>query len=111
MVVEQMLAVETHELTDQAPIGIVRRRFDREVSGAEELGKIVYAQCQLAHHAEGTAAAALERPEQIGVGACIRDANLAVGGYYFGFEQTSRGGAVMLRVTSEAATLNQARHA
>src|SRR6266851_2271177 len=111
MVVEEMLLVEAHELADQAPIGIIRRRFDREVGDAEELGKIVHTQCHLTHHAVAAASTAFERPEQIGVSACIRDTYLAVGGNYFGFQQTSCGKAVVLRVTSKATTLNQTRHA
>src|SRR5260370_25462885 len=106
-----MLLVEAHELADQAPIGIVRRRFDREVGGAEELGKIVNPQCQLTHHAVAAASAAFQRPEQIGVGPRIRDANLAVRSDYFGFQQASRGKAVVLRETSKAAALDQTSHA
>ena len=87
MVVEEILAIEADELADQAPIGIIGRRFDREVGGAEELGKIVRAHRHLAHDAEAAASAAFQRPEQIGIGACIRDSNLAVGGDDFGFEQ------------------------
>ena len=111
MIVEQMLMVEAHELANQAPIGIIRRRFDREVGGAEELGKIVHPQCHLTHYAEAATSAAFQRPEQIGVSACIRDANLAVGSDYFGFQQTSCGSAVVLRVTSKATTLNETRQA
>src|SRR5208282_6216140 len=40
-IVEETLAVEAHKLTDQAPIRIVGRRFDREADHAEILGKVV----------------------------------------------------------------------
>src|SRR6266851_4693150 len=111
MVVEEILPVEAHELANQAPISIIRRRLDREVGAAEELGKIVNTQCQLTHHAEAAATAAFQRPEQIWVSGCVRDANLTVGSDYFGFEQAPSGRAVVLRVTSKAAALNQARQA
>ena len=80
-----------------------------KLADAEELGQLVNAQRHLAHHPEAAASAAFQRPEQIGIGACIRDANLAVGSDYFGFEQTSCGSAVVLRVTSKATALNQTR--
>src|SRR5215469_16682785 len=67
MVVEEMVAIETHELADQALVGIIRRRSDREVGDTEEPGKIMKTQRQLTHHAKGPASAALQRPEQIGV--------------------------------------------
>src|SRR5260370_26661226 len=79
MVVEEMLPVEAHELANQAMEGIIRRRFDREVGGAEELGEIVYPQCQLTHDAEGRASAAFQRPKSIEVSTRIRGANLAIG--------------------------------
>src|SRR5712692_2047442 len=106
-----MLRVEAHALADQAPIGIIRRRFEREVGDAEELGQIVNTQCQLTHHPIAAASPAFQRPEQIGVSAGIRDAKLAVGSDYFGFQQTSCGKAVMLGETSKATTLNQTRYA
>src|SRR6266446_1434075 len=107
MVVEEILPVEAHELANQAPISVIRRRLDREVGAAEELGKIVNTQCHLTHHAEAAATTAFQRPEQIWVSACVRDANLTVGSDYFGFEQAPSGRAVVLRVTSKAAALNQ----
>src|SRR5581483_5407093 len=110
MVVEEMLAIEAHKLAYQTPIRVVRRRLDREIGDAEELGKIVKTQCQPTHHAEATAPAAFQRPEEIGVSARVRDANLAVGSNYFGFQQASRGEAVVLRETSKAAALYQTRH-
>ena len=69
MVVEEIVAVEAYEFTDQTPIGIVGRRFDLETHGTEELGKIVKTHGQIADHAERASSAALERPEQIRVDA------------------------------------------
>src|SRR6266852_3376951 len=64
MVVEEILPVEAHELANQAPISVIRRRLDREVGAAEELGKIVNTQCHLTHHAE--AAALNQTPQAYG---------------------------------------------
>lgn len=41
MVVEEMLAVEAHELADEPVVCVIGRCFDLENCGAEELGKIV----------------------------------------------------------------------
>jgi hypothetical protein len=60
-----------------------------------------------AHDPEGAASAAFQRPEQIGIGAGIRDADLAVGGDDFSLEQTSRRSPIALGVASKAAALNQ----
>src|SRR5262245_4243638 len=110
MVVEEMLVIEAHKLAYQAPIRILRRRLDREIGDAEELGKIVKTQCQPTHHAETAAPTTFQRPEEIGVSARVGDANLAVDSDYFGFQQASRGEAVVLRETAKAAALDQTRH-
>src|SRR5271170_5905819 len=65
VIVEQTLAVEAHKLTDQAPIRIIGRRFDREVGHAEILGKVVQLERNLTDDAEGASSTAFERPEQI----------------------------------------------
>src|SRR5579863_352745 len=108
MVIEKVVAVEADELAKETPIGIIGGRLDSEGGGTEELGEVMDAQGQLTDYAVGATAAALERPEQIGVGACIGDADLAVGGDYFGFEQSCGGEAVMFREAAKAATLNEA---
>src|SRR5215203_672566 len=66
VVVEEMLMVEGHELADQPPAIRVGSRLDREAGCAEEFGKFVETQCDLADDAEAAAAAALQCPEQIG---------------------------------------------
>src|SRR5580658_3006421 len=104
-----MLPVETHELPDQAAIRIIRPRLDREIDRAEVLGKVVHEQRHLTNYAKGAASAALQRPKQIRIGASIRDTNLAVGADDLGLEQAARCGAIVLRETSEAAALHQAR--
>ena len=57
---------------------------------------------------QAAAATALDRPEQLRVGASIRDAHLAVGGDHLGFEQAGRRCAEVLRKRAEAAALHQA---
>src|SRR5215471_18069204 len=69
------------------------------------------AQRHLAHHAEGAATPALQRPEEIGICACISDPDLAVCRHYLSFEQAAGGGSIVLRVTSKASALNQAAEA
>lgn len=85
MVVEEMLMIEAHERANQTPIGIIRRRFDIEVAGAKTLGKIVTTDCHLTHHSKSAASSPFQRPEEIRISACVRDANIAVGGDHFGF--------------------------
>jgi hypothetical protein len=48
--------------------------------------QIAFGQLNTGRYAEGASSAAFQRPEQIGVGPRIRDANLAVGSNYFGLE-------------------------
>src|SRR5689334_3296220 len=105
VVIEEALAIEAQELPDEPPIRVVRACADFEVRDAEEFRKLVKFDSQLAHNTKGSAATAFERPEQIGVRAGIRDPDLAVRSHHFGFQQTARGGAVVLRKTSEPAAL------
>src|ERR1700735_4484028 len=107
MVVEEMLPIEAYELADQAPISIIRRRLDLEAGVAKELRKIVQLERNLADDAEGAASTAFERPEQIGVGACVRDPDLSIRGDDFRLEQACRRSSIVLRETSEAAALQQ----
>src|SRR5580658_3544270 len=111
MVVEEMLPIEAHELADQTPIGIIRRRLDLEAGVAKELGKVVQLERNLTDDAEGASSSALERPEQIGAGAGVRDPDLSVSGDDFRLEQAGRRSSIVLRETSEAAALQQPREA
>src|SRR5208283_1242573 len=61
--------------------------------------------------AEAAAATALQPPEQVGISTRIDDTNLAIGGDHLGFEQSTRGAAVILREAAEAAALDQPRDA
>jgi hypothetical protein len=73
MIVEQLLLVEAHELAQQAMIRFIRCRGDFEVRGGKPFGQIVNTDRHLADDSEGPATAALERPEQVGIGARIGD--------------------------------------
>ena len=106
-----MLAVEDDEVPDQLPVGRVGFRFDREAGRADEFGKFVAAQRDLADHAVRAASAALQRPEQVGVRTGIRKTNLAVSSDDLGLQQAAGSGSIVLREASEAAALNQAGHA
>ena len=53
------------------------------------------------------AAAALERPEEVGIGAGVGDLDVAVGGHDLRLQEARRGHAIGLRPTSEAAALDQ----
>src|SRR5215469_8377685 len=44
MIVEESIAVETDEVTDQAAVGVVGRRFDGEVGAAGKFGEITHAE-------------------------------------------------------------------
>src|SRR5271154_5266286 len=111
VIVKETLAVEAHKLTDQAPIRIIGRRLDREADHAEILGKVVQLERNSTDDAEGAASAAFQRPEEIGVGACVRDPDLSVSGDDFRLEQAGRRRSIVLRETSEAAALQQPREA
>ena len=86
MLVEEMLGVEAYEGVKQAAVCLVRRRFDIEHDDTEVLGKLVRADRELADRAESATSAALERPEQIGIDACVRNLDLTVRRDDFGFQ-------------------------
>ena len=102
------LAVEADDPADQPAERGVRRRLDRHEHGAEELRQVMRPQREPGHDAEAAATAALERPEQVRIGAGVGDPHRAVGGDDLGFQQARRGHAVRLREASEAAALDQA---
>ena len=60
------------------------------------------------HDAEAPATAALEPPEQVRIGAGIRDPHGAIGGDDLGFQQARRRHPIGLGEASEAAALDQA---
>src|ERR1700679_1683954 len=80
MRVEEIVDVELEEMRDQTLKGAVRLRLDRCQSGAER-GQVMSAQRQLCDHAPASAAASLERPEQVRIRVIVRDAHRAVRAY------------------------------
>ena len=91
--------------TTESRIG---RGFNGEERPACELGDIANAESQFADDPEAASAATFEGPEEIGIGAGVGDADLAVGSDDFGFEQSRRGGAVMLGEAAETSALDEA---
>ena len=85
--IEQALAIEGDEALDQAPVGGVRLGLHRRERAAEELRQLAGAQGEPGHHAQAAAAAALQAPEQVGVGAGVGDAHRAVGRDHLGLDQ------------------------
>src|SRR6516225_11348644 len=110
VIIEEGGAVEAHKLVEQATINAVGCGRDGEEGSAHEFRKLAHAESEFADSAKASTSAAFERPEDIGVGAGVGNANLSVGGDDFGFEQTGRGGTVVLGEAAEAAALNEARH-
>ena len=106
--VDQVLGAEVDDQADELAERRRRRGLDRHVHRAEVFRQRMHAQGDARHDAEAAAAAALQRPEEIGVAAGIGDPHLAVGGDDFGFEQARRREAVLLREAAEAAALDQA---
>src|SRR5262249_60671366 len=89
MGVEKIVRVEGDELTNQAAKRGVGRCVDRGIDPAEKVREIMSAQCQSRHNTEAATAAALEAPEQVGVGAGVSDPHRAVCGDDLSFEKIS----------------------
>ena len=106
--IEEALAVEADDPADQPTERGVRRRLDRHERRSEEFRQIMGPQRKPGHHTEATATAALEPPEQVRIGAGIRDPHGAIGGDDLGLQQARRRHPVRLREASEAAALDQA---
>lgn len=105
--VEQHPLVELDQLPNQPPERTVRRRTDRREHSTEEFGQIVRAQRESGHHSKAAASAALERPEQVRIGAGIDDPNLAVSRDDLGLEQAGGSHAISLGEAAEATALDQ----
>jgi hypothetical protein len=111
ILIEEISPIETHELMNQLSIRVIRRRIDLEVSRSEKFRKVVKPERHFADDAEGSAAASLQRPKQIRIGARIRDLNLAVRRDNFGFEQIAGGGPIAFGMAPKAPALNEAAQA
>src|SRR5271165_777123 len=110
MLVEKVFPIESDEVPQQTPKRFVRRGLHRKNRCPPKFRQFPYAQRHFAHCAECSASAALQRPKQIWIVTCIRDAHFSVCGDYFRFQQSRRRSSIVLRKTSEASALHQARH-
>jgi hypothetical protein len=99
--------VEVHEPRDEPPERGLRGGPDPSEDAAEVFGQLARAERQSRHDSKRPAPAALERPEQIGVRAAIRDPHRAVCRYHFGLEQSGGGETVIPREAPESAALHQ----
>ena len=79
MRIEQRLLIKPDEFADQAAERGVGAGLDGEYRGAEPFGQLVRRQGDARDHPEGATASALERPEQVGIGAGVGDPDRAVG--------------------------------
>ena len=89
--VEQVLVVEAGKSGDQPSKGGIGGGADRGGNHAEGRGQLARAECQPGDDAETAATAVLQCPEQVGIGAGIRNPHRPVGGDDFRFQQR-RGG-------------------
>src|SRR5208337_2002202 len=106
MRIEKRLAIEFDDLGDEATVGVVGRRLDDSENRAEEIWKLVRAQSDAGDDSE-PASAALERPEEVGIGAGVGDFDVAVGGHDLSLQEARPGQAIGLRKAAEAAPLDQ----
>ena len=109
--IEELLAVEGDEALDQLAVGGIGLGSHVHEHGAEELGQLARPEREPRDDAEAAAAAALQGPEQVRVGAGVGDAHRAVGRHHLGLDQAGGGHAVALGEGAEAAALDQAGHA
>src|SRR5271154_1642161 len=110
MRIEKRLCVEFDDSANKAAGCIVRRRLDGREDTAEEFGQRMRAQSHAGDDSEA-AAAAFERPEEVGIRAGVGDPDLAVGGHDLSLDETPPGKAISLRKAAEASALNETRDA
>ena len=110
MRIEEGLLIEFDDLANEAAVRSVGSRPDDRVHPANEVGKRVRAHSQAGDDAKA-AAAALERPKEIGIRASVGDLDLAVGGHDLRLQKTGRCQAIGFREAAEAAAEDQARDA
>ena len=111
MRIEQFLGIVLGEPPDQPLKRFVRTRVNRPIQRPKPFGQIVRRQRESCDHAERPAAPSFQRPEQVRLARCVDDANCAVGGYDFGFEQNRRRQTVTLREAAEAASEDETANA
>src|SRR5437868_10280838 len=87
MSIDEIVGIEVDELTDQPAKGGVGKGVDRCRNRAEERRQLMRFEGEPGDDAEAAATAAFETPVQVRIGADIGNADLAVGGDDFGFQQ------------------------
>ena len=114
MRIEKRLCVEFDGFGDEAAVGVVGSRLDCREHSAEKFRQRMRTHSDAGDDAE-PAAAALQRPEEIGIGAGVGDLDLAVGGHDLRLDEARRGRAIGLGEASETPAQDQAgdadRHA
>ena len=109
--VEQPLGVEVDEARQEALERRVGGRPQLPMQHPEVGRQGVGAQGQPRHHAEGAAAPALQRPEQVRLADGVDGPDHPVGGDDLRLQKAGRGEAVGLGEAAEASALDQPRHA
>ena len=105
--IEKRLRVEFDNLRDKAPVGLVGRRLYGREHSAQKFRQRVGAQSDPGDDAE-PAAAALQRPEEIGIRAGVGDFNVAVGCHDFRLQHARSGRPIGLRKASKAPAQDEA---
>jgi hypothetical protein len=108
VLVAQAVVVERDEALEQLAERGVAGGDDRAAEVAEPLGEGMGHQRHAGDDAVGAAAAAAQRPQQIGVLARVGDHDLAVGGHDLGLEQAGRSDAVLPGPAAEPTALEEA---
>ncbi len=108
VLVVEVVGEEVDERADEPAVVGVAVSGDRADRSAEGLGNLVGAKCHLCDDAEGAAASAPQRPEQVLVLGLVGNEDLAVGGDNFDLEHVAGRGPEPLREAAEAAALGKA---
>src|SRR5580704_5412949 len=91
MGIKERLVIEAHECANQFAERGVGVRLYQTLHSAEECRELVGRKCQPRNNAKAAAAAALQRPEKIRIGAGVSDEYLAACGNNLGLQQARRG--------------------
>src|SRR5262249_22594072 len=111
MGIEKVVSVKGDEPTDQAAKGGVGLRMDGGKDAAEKVRQVVGPQRQPRDSPEAAAAAALEAPVEVWVGAGIGDSYLPVRRDDLGLEEICGGGAELFGVAAKPTGQHEPGHA
>ena len=107
MGIEQVVLIEGDIPADQSPEGGVGPRLDSHECSTDNRWHVVCFEGHAGDDPKGSSTAALERPEEVRVLACIDDTNGAIGSDDFRLQQAAGGRTVILREVSEPSALNE----